>query len=470
MELLFNQCRSAFPNEQIWKRARELVFGELACMGKHTITGMLAAGGQQYMDWTSSYRIFSRNRIDLKKIFYLICEKTVQELEPASYIVASMDDTILGKTGKKIPGTSWRRDPLGPKFSTNFIWGQRYLQVSMSMPESGYCSPARGIPIVFRHCPTVQKPGKKAGEEEKKEYLEQQKKQKLSVQGSKSLKDVRAMLDQQGLQDRLLIANVDGSYTNQEVLKSLPDKVILTGRIRKDSKLYSVPDSSSKVGRKRVYGDKLPTPEEIRQSDNYQWQKVQAWAAGKVHNFNVKIVKDVRWRAAGEKYTMQLVVIRPLGYRLTKLSKMLYREPAYLICTDKDLEIGKLLQSYLWRWEIEVNFREEKTILGCGQAQIRNPNSVESVPAFIVAIYALLQLAAIKSDIANDLQLPRTLWYPKKPDKRTTTGDFLCNVRTQLFCRAVNMNFSGFVSQENYLRAVRNRSTPWANASFFARN
>jgi hypothetical protein len=66
--------------------------------------------------------------------------------------------------------------------------------------------------------------------------------------------------------------------------------------------------------------------------------------------------------------------------------------------------------------------------------------------------------------------LPRTLWYPKKPDKRTTTGDFLCNVRTQLFCRAVNMNFSGFVSQENYLRAVRNRSTPWANASFFARN
>jgi hypothetical protein len=27
--------------------------------------------------------------------------------------------------------------------------------------------------------------------------------------------------------------------------------------------------------------------------------------------------------------------------------------------------------AYLWRWEIEVNFREEKTLIGCGQSQVR---------------------------------------------------------------------------------------------------
>jgi len=46
---------------------------------------------------------------------------------------------------------------------------------------------------------------------------------------------------------------------------------------------------------------------------------------------------------------------------------------------------------------IEVNFREEKTMLGCGQAQVRNPESAERVPAFIAAIYAMLHLAAYQS-------------------------------------------------------------------------
>jgi hypothetical protein len=44
-------------------------------------------------------------------------------------LIAHMDDTILKKTGKKISGTSWRRDPLGPPFQNNFIWGQRFLQI-----------------------------------------------------------------------------------------------------------------------------------------------------------------------------------------------------------------------------------------------------------------------------------------------------------------------------------------------------
>ncbi|MDR2051685.1 MAG: hypothetical protein LBQ63_07950, partial [Deltaproteobacteria bacterium] len=38
-----------------------------------------------------------------------------------------------------------------------------------------------------------------------------------------------------------------------------------------------------------------------------------------------------------------------------------YRNPAYLLCTDPDLPVERLLQAYLWRWEIELNFRDEKT-------------------------------------------------------------------------------------------------------------
>ena len=42
---------------------------------------------------------------------------------------------------------------------------------------------------------------------------------------------------------------------------------------------------------------------------------------------------------------------------------------------------------------LRVNFREEKTLLGAGQAQVRTPDSVAGAPALTVASYAMLLLA-----------------------------------------------------------------------------
>ena len=47
-----------------------------------------------------------------------------------------------------------------------------------------------------------------------------------------------------------------------------------------------------------------------------------------------------------------------------------------------------LIQDYFDRWAIEVNHRDEKEILGVGQAQVWNEKSVCKVPALIVAIYS----------------------------------------------------------------------------------
>ncbi len=440
-------------------------------MGRHTLTGMLTASGQQFMDWSSAYRLFSQHRVDTSKLFKVARTGVLQELEQQEMIVVHMDDTILKKTGRNIPGTAWRRDPLGPPFQTNFIWGQRFLQISMALPDHQGCSQSRAIPIDFHHCPTVKKPRQSAEEQDWKNYKEQQRKLKLSKQGSERLKLLRDSLDEQGVNEKQLIVSVDGSYTNEEVLKHLPPGVTLIGRIRKDTKLYALPEKQPSFGRKRVYGDRLPTPEEIRQSDQYPWQEVNAWAAGKEHKFNVKVIKNTLWRSAGQKHKLQLVVIRPLGYRLTKSSKILYREPAYLICTDNELDIEKLLQAYLWRWEIEVNFREEKTLMGCGQAQVRNPESAERVPAFISAIYALLHLAAHRSQkLSNHTLLPRPKWYRKKEGKRHSTGDLINNLKAQAWTKAIGMNFSGFVDREIKTQSLRNAANPFTSAMLYLRN
>ncbi len=47
LDLLINQCTGAFSQDSAWKTGRELAFGALTCMGRHTLTGMLTASGQQ---------------------------------------------------------------------------------------------------------------------------------------------------------------------------------------------------------------------------------------------------------------------------------------------------------------------------------------------------------------------------------------------------------------------------------------
>jgi len=382
-----------------------------------------------------------------------------------------MDDTILKKTGLKIPGAAWRRDPLGPPFQTNFIWGQRFLQISLALPDQPGCCQSRSIPVDFHHCPTAKRPRKNDDKQLWNDYKEQQKKLKLSKKGVERLSELRSRLNKNGLNEKQLLVSVDGSYTNEYVLKNLPQGITLIGRIRKDTKFYLSANNQHGIGRKKVYGERLPTPEEIRKSDDYQWQEVNAWVAGRMHKFNVKVIKSLKWRTAGQNKLLQLVVIRPLGYRLTKASKRIYREPAYLVCTDNNLDIQTLLQTYLWRWEIEVNFRDEKTLLGCGQAQVRNPESAELVPAFIAGVYSLLHLAAHKSlKQSEDCFLPRPKWYTKKEEQRHTTRDLINNLKAQAWARTIGTNFSGFVNSELKSRNLKNYSNPCTSAMFYMRN
>ena len=440
-------------------------------MGKRTLTGMITASAHQFIDWSSVYRLFSRQRIDVSRCFDVARTNILKELTTQDSIVAHMDDTILKKTGLKVPGTAWRRDPLGPPFQTNFIWGQRFLQISMALPDQPGCCQSRAIPVDFHHCPTAKRPRRNDNQQQWQDYREQQKKLKLSKKGVERLKELRTRLDNNGAGEKQLIVSVDGSYTNEAVLKKLPKGVTLIGRIRKDTKLYLPAVNQVGIGRKKIYGQQLPIPEQIRQSDDYPWQEVDAWAAGRMHKFNVKVIRSLKWRSAGPNSTLQLMVIRPLGYRLTKSSKKIYREPAYLICTDNDLDIQKLLQDYLWRWEIEVNFRDEKTLLGCGQAQVRHQQSVELVPAFITAIYSLLHLAAHRSlKESNQNLLPRPKWYPKKEGQRHTTRDLINNIKAQAWVRSIGINFSGFVNSEIKSQSRKNNSNPCTSAMFYMRN
>lgn len=450
-------------------RAKDLAFGVINCVSRQTVAGLLTSCGKLFEDWSADYRLFLADRMQVSAFFDVIRGKLLSQLPAEQPVYAHMDDTLLRKTGKKVTGAAWRRDPLGPPFHTNFIWGQRFIQLSISLPENQGPSPAQTIPVDFYHAPTAKKPKSSDDPAKWHAYKEKQKQAKLSKQGVERISVLRDKLDKDGAKHRQLVVSVDGSYSNEAVLKALPPRTTIIGRIRKDTVLTNLPDTTSTVGRKKVYGDQLPTPEEIRTSKEQPWISIRAYAAGKSHDFDVKVVKHIRWRKAGRQ-NLQLVVVRPLSYRLTKHSKLLYRKPAYLICTDPTMPVEELLQAYLWRWGIEVNFREEKTTLGCGQAQVRSVSSVEKVPAFIVAIYAMLLLAAHQSSKSRGTNLlPRAKWYPKTKQARQTTGDIINHVRSQIYAKSTHINFTHFVNLHHTMQSRRIRPEPAQAAVFYCR-
>lgn len=445
------------------------------CLGRHTVTGLLSTCGHQFTDWTAAYRLFSQARVPLGCLFSAVRRSVLAHLSEAEPFSVVLDDTLLRRSGNKTPGVAWRRDPLGPRFQTNFVRAQRFLQFSAALPLSGPNDTGltRMVPVGFFHCPTPPKPSPKATAEDRAEYRKKSRETCLSHQAVKNIESLRTNLD--GDEDgckRLLIVAFDGGYTNATVLKQIPQRTVCIGRIRKDAALCLPPDDEMRNARGRClrYGKAAPTPEQFRTDDSYPWETVAVSHSGATHQVRYKRIAPLMWRTAGAMHLLQLVIIAPLGYRLRKGSRILYRQPGFLICTDPDLEVRRIVETYFQRWDIEVNFRDEKTLLGVGQAQVRNDKSVEAEPALAVASYAMLLIAAQRAfGNCRDKMLPPPKWSATRPLPRVTTQQLLHQLRTEVWSRGLGIrNFSDFTAQKSTHSKPEKFNFPLASAVCYA--
>jgi hypothetical protein len=309
----------------------------------------------------------------------------------------------------------------------------------------------RLAPIAFVHAPTPIKPKPKGSDAEWKQYRADARKARISVCGAQQMIQLRESLDQDpGGLLRILLLSFDGGYTNSTVLKKIPPRTICIGRIRKDAKLCFVPDPAIRKSKGRIlrYGASAPSPEQLRVDDSQAWQTMTFSHSGVSHSLRFKRLQHVMWRAAGAHQILQLIVIAPLAYRLRKGSKLLYRHPAFLICSDPAMPVAEIIEAYFQRWDIEVNFRDEKTLLGVGQAQVRSEGSVETTPAFAVAAYSMLLVSAERA-FANsqDGLMPQPKWAASSKGQRISTQQLIHQLRAEVWGRGLGIeSFSGFAS------------------------
>lgn len=421
-----------FPQARSLQRAITLAFGILCGVGKRTVTRAISFQGNIQKDWSADYKVFSRSPWPSRALFHPILEQGIQQ-HSLDNIVIRTDDTRVWRNGKHVPDTQGHRDPLGPPFQTNLRWGHRFLQASLVLPlylQDGQSS-SRSIPIRFEMAPTVKKPGKRATAKDQAEHRRLKKAQNLSVQFVHLTREVRQHLNQTGHQHQRLFQVGDGSFCNRTVLREdwEAQNVSLIVRCRKDIVLCKRAPGQGP----RFYGKTKFTPDQVRRrSSRARWQQASIFHGGCYREVRYKELTKVYWQGASRKREVRLLVVAPVGYRTSRNGRKYYRQPAYLITTDLTTSAVVLLQAYFDRWGIEVNHRDEKEILGVGQAQVWNKHSVSKVPARLVAMYRWLLLAGLKCHGPTRTEDYEPLPKWRRGAKRPSCQDLVTLLRRQL--------------------------------------
>ena len=441
-----------FPQERSLQRAIALAFGILCGVGRRTLTRAISFQGNTQKDWSADYKVFSRSDWQPRALFHPVLEQAIQEHQ-LDTIVISTDDTRVWRDGKHVPQTQWHRDPMGPPFQTNLRWGHRFLQASLVLPLylQDPESSSRSIPVRFEMAPVVKKPGKKASEKDRAEYRRLKKEKNLSVQFVSLTKELRERLNQTGHKNKRMIQVADGSFCNRTVLSEdwEAENVSVTVRCRKDVVLCRRAPGQGR----RFYGKTKFTPEQVRRRDSIaRWQKAMIFHGGCYREVRYKELNKIYWQGGSKKREVRLLVVAPVGYRTSKNGRKYYRQPAYLLTTDLNSPALVLLQAYFDRWGIEVNHRDEKEILGVGQAQVWNEQSVSKVPALLVAMYSWLLLAGLKCYGPTRTQVYEPLPKWRRGAKRPSCLDLVNLLRKQLAEKPVK--FATAEASPNYRTMV----------------
>lgn len=415
-----------FSQQRVFHRARRLALGLLLGLGVRTLTRAIGAVGREQKQWSSDYRVFSRSPWAVRALFAPVVDECLALQSPSGPLIVAGDYTHIVRPGRKVEGTHWMRDPLSPPFHVNLVRGVRFFQLAMIVP-CGTAAP-RAVPIAFAESPVPRKPGKRAEAAEWEEYRKAQKRQPASVAAREELEHLRNYLDNHGAEGRTLLVALDGSFCQRRFLEQPIRGVELLCRARKDAVLCRKHEG----GGRRFYGAQTFTPDGVRRDESAPWLEMTGRFGAKEHPVRYKDYGIVYWRNGARRRPVRLIVLSPQPYRRSPKGKLLYHEPGYLLTTDLTTPAAVLIQAYLDRWQIEVAHRDEKTVMGVGQAQVRNARSVMRQPAFAVAAYALLLLAGLKAYGAE-----RTSDLPALPRWRGQAGrpsclDLLTTLRRQL--------------------------------------
>jgi hypothetical protein len=430
------ELRACFLRTIVFRRFLWFMQALLSVRGRRTLSAALPPG----VPHSAFYRIFSTARWSKEGLFRKVLQGGLPLLGPKPFIPIALDDTVTKKTGLLRGQVRWLRDASNLQLehrskaghrNIRYCRGLRWIHLALLTFVPGEGSLA--LTVGFDLAQPLKKPKFGTSKADWKEFRKAARAFSAPALAVHAVHRARGDLDATGCRERTLLMVVDGGYMNQAFLRQLPERTGVLGRVRKDTRLVY---PATTQGRRRLYGDRAPSPDTLRQDDDHPWLRTECYFGGAMRSVRYKELGPVRWPKVTKGRDLRLIVVAPTPYWLPGRNRKGYHQPGYLLTTDLTTPACLLIQTYFERWQIEVVHRDLKSELGCAQPQVWSPNSVRRVTPSIAAFYALLRIAALKAfgpgrsaEAYGELPAYRRARPPRRPSPR----DLLNRLRKELW-------------------------------------
>jgi DDE superfamily endonuclease len=383
-----------------------LVVGFVGRIRECTVTGMLQAAGL-VGEWHHSraHDFFARRRWDPDELGLRLLDFLVSVfVEAGAPIRLAVDDTLFGRSGRRVFGAHYLHDGAQPEGSGRRTrWGNCWVVVVLvvSLPCLGGRSV--GLPILFRLF--------RPRDDDHPDRLSQP-------------ELARTLIDMilQRFPARIVELVMDGAYATK-AWRGLPERVTVTTRMRSNAAVFALaPPRTGKRGRPALKGARLGTLAQLAALAVFEPVTIGG-PDGK------RRVEHV-WRTTclwyGPFHTRPVVI-------------MLIRKPdradgfdVAIASTHINATTAELIARYDSRWTIETAHQEAKAH-GVGQARNRVRQAVErTVPFGFLCQTITIAWYALHGDPDIDLDARRRAapWYRQKAT--ISYADMLAALRREL--------------------------------------
>lgn len=429
---LLGQHAGLFGQKRVFVRAVLLVLSEVFAFSGHRVTDLLRAVGLVGEDWSAWYRVFEKpSRFMEEQAGAVLLRESLLHVGAEEPYVVGVDTTQVWRDSQRMEGSAWLKCSRTPPWKVGIHRAQRFLNGSWLTPlRVGFC---RAIPLRF--LPAFPD----------KAVLKTHPACKEQQAGLQFVEWVRGQLNAHGRAAQPVLCLADGAYDKPDFWRGLPSNVTALVRTAKNRALCYLPAAYAGKGRRRVYGDKAPAPQEYNQLRT-GWQTAQLTVRGRSRR-TVYRVEGPFLRRTMPGVPLFLIVVR--GQHFTRYGKTSQRDPhCYLVNALRQDDQWRLpfpvlsLLTWAWqRWELEVVHREVKSVFGLGDKQCFQPHAAVLSVQWSAWVYALLSLAAFRSFGLPTPPAPTAAWYASP--KRWTFSSLLTALRAALWCHPL---FSQFLS------------------------
>jgi DDE superfamily endonuclease len=387
-----------------------LVLAAMLTTGRRTVTNLLRTVRFQAPGHASSYhRVLSQRRWSTWALARTLISFLLDHVVPPGPVLLAGDDTVTEHPGPHVFGKGRHRDAVRSTHSyTAYRWGHKWVVVSVLVKLPVATRPwALPILVALYRPPEWDR-----------------------VHGTRHKTPAHLA--------RLLLARLvrwfphrhfifvgDTGYGTSETARFCRQHrrhLTLVSKFYGDAALYEPPPSRtpSTIGRPRVKGQKLPSPQKVVAHSTRRTRLVVAWYGGITRHIEI-VTGTGHWYRIGEA----LVAIR---WVYVHDCTGTHRDE-YLFTTNLHLTPKQIVECYTQRWSIETTFQECREHLKLESTKCYGQQTVLRFTPCLFGLYTIIVLLYLQ--LPDLLRLPIiVLWRGKST---TTFADMLTWVRRAIW-------------------------------------